>query len=347
MTGAGARSPSLDERVEPTGTRSEAVRRRLTTVPTVVLLLVAVTVLSPLLLTGAALADLITRRRRWMTTRLLVFGWVYLAAETAAVAGLGAATLLAVGPSGRDRMVAATWRLQRLWAGTLFRAMQAIFRLEIVVDGEAAVRAGPMVVLMRHASMADTLLPAALITIPHHIRLRYVLKSELLSDPALDIAGHRLPNHFVRRGSDNSRGEVARIRALARGLRPDEGVLIYPEGTRFTKQKRERAIRRLEASDPRRAVSAARLTRVLPPRPAGTLALLDAGTDVVVGVHHGLDGFASLGRLWRGELVGRTVRVAWWRVPAAAIPAGREERIDWLYLQWERVDGWLAEQEDR
>ena len=140
---------------------------------------------------------------------------------------------------------------------------------------------------MRHASIVDNLLPALFVAAPHGLRLRYVLKRELLSDPAIDIAGGRLPNCFVRRGADDAEAEIARVRALAAGLGPDEGVLIYPEGTRFTAAKRERAIER----QPR----AAELRNVPPPRPGGTLAVMETGADVVICAHHGLDGFASIG----------------------------------------------------
>ena len=41
------------------------------------------------------------------------------------------------------------------------------------------------------------------------IRLRYVLKHELRWDPCLDIVGWRLPNAFVRRGAQDTAGDVA------------------------------------------------------------------------------------------------------------------------------------------
>jgi hypothetical protein len=106
-------------------------------------------------------------------------------------------------------------------------AVRALFgpRLE-VADGDE-VTPGPAIVLIRHASIVDNLLPAALVARPHGIRLRYVLKSELLADPCLDIAGRRRPNDFVRRGTGEAQ-ELERVRALADGLGPGDGVLVYP-----------------------------------------------------------------------------------------------------------------------
>ncbi len=72
----------------------------------------------------------------------------------------------------------------------------------------------------------------------------------------------------------------------------------------------------------------------------GVHALLDAdpALDVVVCAHRGLGGFARLGDIARGGIVGATIAVKLWRVPRASIPAGREARLDWLYAQWAEVD---------
>jgi 1-acyl-sn-glycerol-3-phosphate acyltransferase len=174
------------------------------------------------------------------------------------------------------------------------------------------------------------------------IRLRYVLKRELLWDPALDVAGNVLPNCFLDRRSTDAAAEVERVRALGVGLGERDGVLIYPEGTRFTPEKRERALEVLRRRFPHLVERAEALRGVLAPRQAGVLALLEAGTDVVVCAHVGLDGLSHVKRVWRGGLVGVTVRVAFWRIPAGEIPAGEEARIDWLFAQWRRVDDWVC-----
>ena len=68
-----------------------------------------------------------------------------------------------------------------------------------------------------------------------------------------------------------------------------------------------------------------RLRNVLPPRLGGPLALLDeaAGADVVVCGHVGFDGFEYISDIWAGGLVGTTVRVRFWRSPAAEVPSAR------------------------
>jgi 1-acyl-sn-glycerol-3-phosphate acyltransferase len=135
------------------------------------------------------------------------------------------------------------------------------------------------------------------------------------------------------------------MRSLAQGLEDDEGVLIYPEGTRFTAERRRRAIARIGERDPDLAARAERLRHLLPPRFGGVGALLDGApeADVLVIAHHGFDGLRLVSDIWRGGLVGLLIRVRVTRVPRSAIPAGDAARADWLYGLWQDVDDWLEE----
>jgi len=49
-----------------------------------------------------------------------------------------------------------------------------------------------------------------------------------------------------------------------------------------------------------------------------------------------------LQRIWSGKLVGRTIRLCFWRVAGAGIPRTAEGRIECLDMQWERGDAWVA-----
>ncbi|MFP3913440.1 MAG: lysophospholipid acyltransferase family protein [Actinomycetota bacterium] len=317
--------------------------RRVVTVSVVLGGFAALTVLAPLVAAAAVGTDLVRwlrNRTPWMATRLAVFLWIYLAGEVWAVAALGAVGLL-----GRRRSREATYRLQELWTAWNLRAVTAVFGLSFDIDDEVGPGPGPILVLSRHASLIDTLLPARCVATPRSLRLRYVLKRELLVDPALDIAGNRLPNCFVRRAGGGPDDQTA-IRRLADGLGATEGVLIYPEGTRFSAEKREAAIGRLSGRGGKE--TAARLRHVLPPRPGGTLALLEAAprADVVVLAHRGLEGFARVRDMWGGELVGSTVRVRLWRIPRSEVPPERLARVEWLWGVWSWIDDWV-ESEDR
>jgi len=326
-------------------TRAETVRRRLRSIPPLVLGLLLVTALLPVLLVAGLAIDLVRRLSFGVpptAARLVLFLWVYLAAEVAGLAALAAIWAFGLGGRREAWLRDATWRLQQLWAAVLLGAVRALFGLRLEVTGDDQVAPGPAIVLIRHASIVDTLLPANLIARRHGMRLRYVLKRELLADPCLDVAGRRLPNYFVRRGTGEAQ-ELDRVRELAAGLGEDEDVLIYPEGTRFTPRRRVRAIERIAERDPRLAARAERLRHLLPPRLGGVGALLDGApaADVLVVAHHGLDGLRLVSDIWRGGLVGLVVRVRVTRVPRAAVPAAGPERTDWIYDLWQEVDDWL------
>ncbi len=91
-------------------------------------------------------------------------------------------------------------------------------------------------------------------------------KRELLWDPYLDLAGHRLATAFVRRESREHDVDVAVVEALARDLGPHDAVVIFPEGTRFTAAKRARILAMLAERDEAAFAHALRLKNLLPPR---------------------------------------------------------------------------------
>ncbi len=328
-------------------TRAETVRRRLRTIPPLVLGLALVTALLPALLVVGLLIDAV---RRVMfdvlptAARLVVCLWVYLAAEVVGLAALATVWILSLGGRRGAWLREVTWRLQQIWASLLLGTVRVLFSLRLEVADDDVIAPGPVIVLMRHASIVDTLLPANLVAGPHGIRLRYVLKRELLADPCLDVAGRRLPNCFVRRGTGEAE-EVRRVRTLAHGLGPGDGALIYPEGARFSPERRARAIARIAERDPRLAARADRLRYLLPPRLGGVGALLDGApdADVVVVAHHGFDGLRLISDIWRGGLVGLVVRVRVTRVPRSKVPEAGTARADWLYDLWHDVDDWLGQ----
>ena len=319
--------------------------RRLVTVPAVVVAWLLLIVLLPLLLIAALVTDAIRVGSgvRPTALRLLLFMLTYLTAEVGAVlACLGIWLVTGFGLNKR-LMVRASFALQAMWANVLWDAACAIFKLGVSVDGDENATPGPLVIFSRHASIVDNILPFQLFRRRHGMNLRYVLKRELVIDPALDIAGHWLPNHFVDRGGSDSDGELEALRQLASGLGADEGIVIFPEGTRFTTSKRERALQALKRRGPAMFQRAKGLRHVLPPRPGGALAILEkAAADVVLVAHHGFDGFASVSDIWNGGMVGKQIRVRISRFTYDSIPVGRSERIDWLFGIWADMDAWLA-----
>lgn len=321
-----------------------AVLRRAISIPLLLVMTAAIVLSSPALLPALALADWVNGRTQLARTFALVM--VYCVCECLAVGGAFATALaypfLGLDRESReDRFERAHVALQSWWTRTLLRIGMRIFRIRMEVEGEDAVAAGPMVLLMRHSSIGDTVLPSLLVTQRHGIRLRYVLKKELLWDPALDLVGHRIPNYFVDRSARDPRREIEGVRRLVQDLRPDEGVIIYPEGTVYDEGRKRAALARIAArGDSDAHARASRLAHVLPPRIGGTLALLEAnpGLDLVFGAHVGFEGAVGFTTLSNGAWLDSVIRVRFYRVPHAELPREREELAEFLWDAWERMD---------
>jgi 1-acyl-sn-glycerol-3-phosphate acyltransferase len=315
--------------------------RRALTIPTFLFLGAAAIAAVPLLIPVLLVHDAV-RSNRWSGVRSLLALAHYFVGEALGIAAGGLLWIAArVAPSHAN---AWNFRLQCWWASWLFGGIRWLYGLRVSVTGADAAEEGPLLLLVRHASVIDSLLPAVLVSSRSGLQLRYVMKRELLWDPCLDIVGQRLPNAFVRRGQGGAEAEIARVRELACDLGPRDGVLLFPEGTRFTPLKRQQVLARLaESAEPKHVERARALQHVLPPRLGGVLALLDTApcADVVFCAHTGFESLHSLNDLWSGALVDRAIDVAFWRIPAATIPTERAARVDWLFDQWARVDAWL------
>ena len=325
--------------------RADVVRRRIKTIPRSILLFAALTLLAPIAFTVALIVDtarFVLFRRPFMAIRMLAFGWIWLYTE---MVGITRFFLHWVGAGfGRNRkmMVERAYKTQAWWARVLFASVQRLFRLNLEVEGLDAANPGPVLAMFRHASIIDNLLPAALLTDQRGLKLRWLIKKELLQVPSLDVGGNRLPNYFVDRNAQDPREELRRIRALTQHLAEDEGLLIYPEGTRFTESRRTRALEKLQESASHLYDRASQLRYVLPPKVGGVLSLLDAKADPLICAHEGLGGFAKIKDIWSGAMLNRTIRVKFWRVSYDEVPKDRKGRVDWLFEQWEAIDTWIA-----
>ncbi len=242
-----------------------------------------------------------------------------------------------------DAWLARHYQLQARWAAGLLAAARRLLALELTVEDAALAAHGPQIVLVRHVSQIDTLLPVALLARPFGVRLRYVLKRSLLWDPCLDIVGQRLPNAFIRRGAAQRALETAALAQLAHGLGAQDGVLLFPEGTRSSPARRAQALALL-AGKPELHAKAARLHHLLPPHPAGLLALLAAApeADVVLCGHVGLEGLRSLADVLALPAHQRQLHVRFWRFARAEIPADAAGQVAWLWARWQELDAWVA-----
>jgi 1-acyl-sn-glycerol-3-phosphate acyltransferase len=325
--------------------RAEVVKRRLVTIPRSIGLFAILTLGAPLWVALTVVVDAVRLalfRKPMMATRMLAFAWVWFASELIGLTRFTWHWIEAAVRRDRSRLVDRAWAVQAWWARTLLDTVRRLFRLDLAIEDLDLATPGPVIAMFRHASIIDNLLPTALLTDRKGLKLRWIIKRELLSIPALDVGGKRLPNYFVDRESSDPRRELRTIRRLAEDLDTDEGVLIYPEGTRFTEARQARAIAKLRDSGSALADRAAKLRYVMPPKVGGVLTLLDAGTDILLCAHEGLGGFAKLRDIWSGAMMDRTITVKFWRIAASKLPGSRAERVDWLFSQWELFDAWIA-----
>lgn len=302
----------------------------------------------PALIVIVAIAD-IARRSNWAAVRFIVLLAFYLCCEVAGIAMSFFIWLASVlTRAGRERFFDWNFALQQWWAGCLFRAGRGLFGIRVEIEGADDIGEGPFIVFIRHVSLGDTLLPSTILSKRQGLRLRFVLKSQLLWDPCLDIVGNRLPNCFVRRGAGDEMA-ISAVRRLMDGLGMKDGVLIYPEGTRFTPQKRERILERLANGDGELFRKASALKHVLPPRLGGTRALLERNVraHAIFCGHWGLEGVTDFRDFLRGSMVGAVLRVRFWRVAFEEIPVDRASQTAWLYEHWSRVDEWVGQQKQR
>ncbi len=331
----------------PQGSLPRRWVRRAFIIPLYFVLWAVAVVAFPVMLLAALVADLI-ERNRFALSRGVLFFVCYLTFELLGIIGCSSAWFFSGIWLGIGERKFLDWNfvVQRYWGMGIIRCCMAIFSIRIDIEQICEFGERPFIFFIRHASAGDTLLGVYLLSYCRRIHLRYVLKRELLWDPSLDLSFSRMPNYFVSRDGVSSAHEVEAVGKLMDDLGPYEGVLIYPEGTRFTEAKKARIMAKIEASGDTAALERARALRhVLPPRPGGPLKLLERnrGADAVFCVHTGLENTAKFSELHNGGIVGQVVKVRFWRVPFDAIPKDAKGQADWLYDEWKKVDDFIAE----
>jgi 1-acyl-sn-glycerol-3-phosphate acyltransferase len=323
------------------------VVRRVVVAPAVMLLAGLLWVTLPLWLIGAAaLSPLLPGR--WRALRLAWVVMVYLTIEALMLAVL-LGLWLASGFGRRIRTPYFEGIHYDLVQGVMwvfFREARRVLRLTIETDGPTpdAHPGRPILVACRHAGPGDSFTLVHALMHWYAREPRVVLKDTLAWDPMIDVVLRRIPARFI--SPDPAAGEdlESQIAALASGLDDNDAFVIFPEGGNFTPARRQRAIDRLRRLGMERmAERAEAMTNVLAPRPGGLLAALDAApeADVVLVAHTGLDHLLTVGDLWRELPMDKKIVMRWWTVPRDEIPTGRDERIDWLFGWWERIDDWI------
>ena len=325
------------------------VLRRLVLAPLVVLLAVLFWVTIPLWLVGAVAASPLVPGR-WRAARLLWLLVVYATAEALLL-------LVLLGfwfASGFGRRMRTPY-----WEGlhydlvqgvmwVLFAEARRVVHLEIETVGPTpdAFPGRRLLVLCRHAGPGDSFTLVHALMHQYRREPRVVLKDTLAWDPAISVLLSRVPARFISPNPAAGEDLESQIATLATGLDEDDAFVIFPEGGNFTPERRDRAIARLHRLGLHgMAEKAEAMVHVLAPRPGGVLAALDAApeADVLLVAHTGLDHVLTVGDLWRELPMDKRITMRWWVLPREEIPAGREERIEWLFDWWATVDAWVEE----
>ena len=324
--------------------------RRLVIAPAVVLLSVALLATLPVwLLLALAASPLVSGHLR--VPRLVFLAIAYLVWDAAALVCL-AALWLASGCGWKIRSPAfqrAHYVLTGWFLGVLFWLARWSLHLTIEVvgtDPDTGMPGRPEVVVSRHAGPGDSFVLIHGLVNWFDREPRIVLKATLQWDPAVDILLNRLPNRFISPGRTGTTTLEQQIGETATGLDDNDAFVIFPEGGNFTPRRRTSAIARLKARGLADAAERAEnLRHLLPPKPAGLFAAIDAAPDagVVFVAHTGLDRMVTVADVWQELPMDKRLVMKFWSVPPAEIPAGEEERVAWLYDWWARIDSWIEE----
>jgi 1-acyl-sn-glycerol-3-phosphate acyltransferase len=319
--------------------------RRTVLAPAVFLVALVLVLLSPVVLLAAFLADLVLPGR-WQAVRLVALGALFAGYEAAVLAALFA-LWVASGFGARlrsARFEEAHYRLVRWWLAGLAGAAVRLLQLRIEVEDRPEPQAGPVLVFCRHAGPGDSILLAHTLLSGYRRRPRIVMKAALQWDPAIDVAGNRLPCAFIRPHSEDPRDHLHAIERLARGLGDRDALVLFPEGGNFTERRRLAAIASLRRKGFREeAVLAERMLTVLAPRPGGALAAIRIApeADVVFVAHTGLEFMNSLVATWRMLPLEGPILARYWRIRPEQIPSEQAAQVDWLFGWWGRVDDWI------
>jgi 1-acyl-sn-glycerol-3-phosphate acyltransferase len=295
------------------------------------------TLLLPLLLPLAALVSLFPASRGALPTFGFLLG--YLWCESI---GILCSALVWLCYRDRQQFLDKHYALQAWWSDALKTMAERLFRLKFDIKGQQALNGPAAIVIPRHTSIADTIIPMACYATPRNLHIRYVLKKELLWDPCLDIVGNRLPNIFIDRDGPDTELSKSQIRSLMVDLAENEGALIYPEGTRYSADKHAALARRFE-NNLEITAQLKRWPLLLPPRLGGTLALLEEnpGKDVLFCAHVGFEGSSHFSNLINGAWISARIRIQFWRVSYDDIPKEPAALKDWLLAQWDLMHEWV------
>jgi hypothetical protein len=326
--------------------------RRLLVLPLMLVLAALVFVLLPVVgvvQAFVALGVVFGRRPRWRAFRLWAFAAVYCAGECLCVLACLLLWLASPVPRWRDGDRWQTRHVQVLgwYLGMLIRTAERMiaFRLKLECPrGETIALDRPVIVLGRHAGPGASLVLIRVLLRERRRLPKIVLKEKLRLDPALDMLLTRIGCAFI--GAGGAGAAVTAVARLASQLTFRDALVLFPEGSDWTPTRHWLAVRRLRRKGMNaQADAAARMPNVLPPRPAGTFAALQAApaAELAVFMHTGHDELLDAASIWRALPLRRELHMVWWNEPRPEL-ASEQECSRWLNQTWVNIDAWIQEQ---
>ena len=302
--------------------------------------------LSPLLVPGLYLLDLVTGHFRGRTVRYWLLACAVVWTEIIGLIGAVLASLWFF--SGRRNptgWMAANYRLEAWWGRRHYRNLRGLAGITIELENPEILNGRPTIVVARHSSHIDAVIPLLFVD---HVGRRafYTLKQDLQWAPAMDLVGNRTYNVWIDRAPRPGSPQFQKVEQLADRMTETDTCVIFPEGTFRTPERHADSVRRLSRTRPDLAEQAERLRYVLPPRPAGTLALLRGApeADVVVLANYGVEGRSSIKEILATITEKRVVVVRGTRYPRSLLPNDDHGLATWLLERWTEMDDWIHDQ---
>ncbi|KGN37134.1 1-acyl-sn-glycerol-3-phosphate acyltransferase [Knoellia subterranea] len=232
--------------------------------------------------------------------------------------------------------------LARQWVG-----------FEVRLDGRMhfGSETAPLIAFARHAGPGDSLALAWLLGHTAGRMPKIVLAEALRWDPTVDALLTRMRSYFVpsRTGAGDDR--VSGVRELARGLKEDDALLLFPEGQNFSPGRRRALISRLrEAGQELRARRAISLWNTLPPKTRGVIAAMEArpDADVMIVAHAGFGQLTTPAEIWGAiPFTDRPFLVQTRTYAASDVPDEPAAIEAWIDDEWSDIDAWVTTVEGR
>lgn len=323
--------------------------RRLTIAPVVAVLAIVGIIASPFIFIVAIVSDVVLRQHRWRRTRLTLLVIGGLAIElTGMLTSIVVWILTGGNRVGSDQW---RWHLHRgymgLYTSSILTLIARVLGTTIEWRNHAELSRGPVVLLARHTSFFDAVIPATILSRRNKLLAHHVVTYGLQYAPCIDIVGHRFPNRFIKRSPGEGSTELGHISAIGELLNERSSAIIFPEGTFRDPARFERVVRRIRRREPELAARAEQLQHVLPPRSNGTFALLQGApaADVVVCVNTGLEAFGTVRAIRKAPWSDQPIIVETWRIPRSEIPTDPALFSTWLFDEFVKIDDWVTAQQ--